>query len=127
MVTTFGKLKASLTDPAARLGAVRYLEDYRRDTLPSDNPFEPIMHKRIAFEHEHEVRVVQVMPLEAGGRLGPPGLEMPWNVETVLDRIVVSPYAPEWYLDVVREVRAKFAPALVKRLSWSDLRANPMF
>jgi hypothetical protein len=126
MVTTFDKLKASLTDPAARLGAVRYL-DYSRDTLPSDNAYEPIMHKRIAFEHEQEVRVVLIMPPEAAGHLGPPGLEMPWNVETVLDRIVVSSYAPKWYLDVVREVLAKFAPVLVKRLSWSDLRADPVF
>lgn len=87
-VTTFGKLKASLTDPAARLGAVRYL-DYSRETLPSDNWLEPIMHKRIAFQHEQEVRVVRwrmdevktVMPPEAagpGGHLGPPGREMPW-------------------------------------------------
>jgi hypothetical protein len=70
-----------------------------------------------------------VMPAEGAGRLGPPGLEMPWDVEAVLDRIVVSPYAPEWYLGVVREVLAKLAPgALIERISWSDLRAaDPMF
>lgn len=132
MVTTFGKLKASLTDPAARLGAVQYL-DYSRDTLPSDNPYEPIMHKRIAFEHEKEVRValITVMPPEAAGPaggLGSSGREMPWDVETVLDRVVVSPYAPEWYLDVVREVFAKLAPgALMALLTWSGLRAKPVF
>jgi hypothetical protein len=85
------------------------------------------MHKRIAFEHEKEVRVALITPPEAAG-LGSPGREMPWDVETVLDRVVVSPYAPEWYLDLVREVIAKLAPgALMEGLTWSDLRADPMF
>lgn len=126
MVTTFGKLKDSLTDPAARLGAVRYV-DYSRDTLPSYNWLEPITHKRIAFQHEQEVRVVRWRKKEVGGHLGPPGREMSWDIEKVLDHIVISPYAPEWHLDVVHEVLAKFAPALMERLSWSELRADPVF
>lgn len=135
MVSTFGKLKASLTDPATRLGKVRYI-DYNRAALSGNDLLQPMTHKRIAFVHENEVRIVRWLSKEMEGRSFPPGpndpplepgRKMDWNPEQTVDRIVVSPYAQEWYLAAVRDTLSRFAPSLQKYVRWSELRGDPLF
>lgn len=136
MVTTFGKLKASLTDPDIWLGKVRYV-DYGKDQLSGNDLLQPITHKRVAFEHEKEVRIVRWRREEMEGewtskdgavepRSGP-GRKMEWHAQNTLDRVVVSPYSPEWYFDAVKDVVVNFEPALADHLEWSELRADPIF
>lgn len=133
MVTTFGKLKQSITDASTRLGAVRYL-DYGSQLLPSDNWLQPIMHKRQNFEYEKEVRVVrwrqdETDPLLAtpDGELPPSGYEMEWDPEAALDSVIVSAHAEEWFYEVVQKIVAQFAPALSNLVIWSDMRADPVY
>lgn len=133
MMTTFGRLNDSITDTATRLGAVNYL-DYGLELLPDENWLQPIMHKRLAFSHEQEVRLVRwrqddtdILLGSGGGQESPKGHEMNWNPVTTLDRVIISPYAPESYSDVIHTVVAKFAPELVEKLAWSDLRADPAY
>ncbi len=135
MVTTFVKLKASLTDRASRLAAVRYI-DYNKDNLSGDDLLQPMTHKRAAFEYEKEVRIVRWLQEdmkeftlnEAG--VDPtldPGRKMEWSPENAVVRVVVSPYSQEWYFDAVKDVLTKFAPSLADHLQWSDLRGDPIF
>ena len=88
VVSSFGALNASLTDKYARLGTVQYL-DYGADLLPGKNWLMPIMHKRAAYSHEREVRLVRWVQKETDEILkegenfdAPKGIEMDWNPES---------------------------------------------
>lgn len=112
--------------------------DYASETrmLNEANALTPLMHKRSAFEHEREVRVLvwrasflvacglQIEDAPADGALT---MGLDWVVEDVIENVYVSPYAPEWYRDVVVGVLAKFAPALVPRLVWSHMKGVPLY
>jgi hypothetical protein len=56
--TTYGELRSSLTCPErVYIGKVRYI-DYRDDSFPADNAFRPLLHKRLYFENERELRAM---------------------------------------------------------------------
>jgi hypothetical protein len=140
MRSIFGSLRDSIQDDAVRPGKVRYF-DYSKDSLPSEAEWlQPITCKRDAFQHEREVRLVRWLQADTIARFrsrnalasgkAPPlvdGYSMPWDAGRTLTGIVVSPYAPRWYLDAVQRVVEKFAPGLVERITWSDLRADPNY
>ena len=129
--TTYEKLDASLPR-WVHLGQVKYL-DYENDKEPPKDTLALLMRKRQAFEHEHEVRAL-IWP-----KTSPPGprpdrvgdnesvINLPWSAREHLERIYVSPYAEEWYRDVVVAVLEKFAPDLVGRLQWSHMRGVPLY
>ena len=129
--TTYEKLDASLPK-GILLGAVQYL-DYECDIDAPHDPLALLMHKRQAFEHEHEIRAL-IWPASSPPGLVPPNLEedtrvinVPWPATDSLERIYVSPYAEEWYRDVVVSVIEKFSPELVDRLAWSHMRGVPLY
>jgi hypothetical protein len=130
METTYEKLDASLPD-GAFLGAVSYV-DYEMDEMATaGNMLSPFMHKRPAFQYEHEVRAV-LWPFNMKGTITEPvadlaldrfpspvalpAVSIPWKAEEVLDAVHISPYAEEWYRDAVAAVVDRFAPALAGRL-----------
>ena len=129
--TTYEKLDASLPD-GVFLGLVQYL-DYECHAEPPTDTLSLLMCKRQAFEHEHEVRAL-IWPSAS-----PPGLlpeefrpdetviNVPWSADRFLEHIYVSPYAEEWYRDVVGAVIKNFAPALADRLTWSHMRGVPVY
>jgi hypothetical protein len=126
-----------LLPTAAFLGKVTYV-DYKSDgRLPADaNVLTPFMYKRQAFEHEHEVRVavwLHAMLIALGKTPDqfpsdePETIGLDWNIDQAIENVFVSPYAPEWYRDVIVGVLEKFAPALVSRLLWSNLKGVPLY
>jgi hypothetical protein len=129
--TTYEKLDASL--PAGvYLGRVGYL-DYECAPNPPRDPLSLLMSKRQAFEHEHEIRAL-IWPARSPEGLLPRDLDentqvinVPWAAEEFLEHIYVSPYAEEWYRDVVTAILDSFAPALKDRLAWSRMRGVPLF
>ena len=130
--TTYQRLDASL--PAeVLLGQVTYL-DYETDTNPPTDELSLLMRKRQAFEHEHEVRAL-ICPGDhppAGGDAGTRApddtvINVPWSANEHLEHIYVSPYAEEWYRDVVVAVLERFAPELKDRLQWSHMRGVPLY
>jgi hypothetical protein len=138
--TTYEKFDASLPSTIG-LGMVQYV-DYDTWQLPvAPNAFDLVMHKRRAFAHEREVRAVYLSPANitiTGNAdkvkiFDPRGASVlvawyvDWEPERVLERIYVSPYAEEWYRDAVLAVIERFAPELAARLSWSPMRAEPIY
>jgi hypothetical protein len=135
--TTYAKLDASLP-PIALLGMVSYV-DYETPTPVGDkmlNMITPLMHKRLAFQYEHEVRAIiwRAAQLVADGvepkdfpTDKPPVIGVPFDLATVVERVYVSPYADEWYRDVVAQVLLKFAPTMVDRLTWSHMKGVPLY
>jgi len=110
------------------LGCVKYI-DYERDWFPDANAFYPVMHKRIAFEHEREVRMVaspsnvRALPPEQA----PEALFVPWDNEDRIERVFVDPYAPAYFFDAVSSVVDALVPKMKERLAWSQMKAAPLF
>lgn len=133
MVTTYAKLRSSLSDPNLLISPVRYI-DYRRDRLPGREYIHQLIHKRIGFVHEREVRVVY-WSRENFHVLGPHEEEphseqsvlVPWDIERAIEHIIVSPFAPHWYPQTVSAVLKAFCPALLERLAPSELGEEPIF
>ncbi len=133
--TTAGRLSESLTpEPKARLCRVTYV-DYRTGSFAHvGNVLSPMTHKRRSFEHEKEVRILRWSSDEVHIRVPnhplpelPETVEFPWNPDEVLTAVVVSPYESQsTFNEIESELRTRRSPLLV-RLSWSDMRADPLF
>lgn len=127
--TTYQKLVDSIADDRRLyIGLVTYL-DYESQMFPLNNFFYHVMHKRISFEHEREVRLVKTlfefMNPDATG--GPVGIAVDWDIQAVVEAIYVDPYAPPYFADVVQKIVKGFAPNLEQLVRWSQMRADPMF
>lgn len=133
MVTTLAKLRGSLAQADVVISPVRYI-DYREETPPGRDYFQQLVHKRVAFEHEREVRVLHRpraalrigLPFEPA-ESSPLDTYVAWDAQDALECVILSPFAPDWYPDAASAVLDSFAPALAQRLSLSELGADPLF
>lgn len=128
--TSYSKLvESTVDDPEIYIGQVTYI-DYESQGFPLDNIFYPVMHKRISFAHEQEVRLVKIRVPDDWGlpqEFCPLGISIDWPLEPIIEKIYVDPYAPEYFYDVVRAVVRSIAPNLEGRVLWSQMRALPFF
>jgi hypothetical protein len=123
--SSFRKLTDALRGYADRpvyVGLVRYI-NYDAEVLPEGNLFNPFLHKRRAYEFEHELRAVMddfgAAPPTAQWPTGegPPAIRVPVNLTDLLERVHVAPAAEEWFAHLVRTVVDRFAPGLEIRPS----------
>lgn len=127
--TSYKKLVESIAhDPYLCIGCVTYT-DYEHGAFPLNNMFSPVMHKRISFAHEQEVRLVKMLSEFLGlpTQIGPSSMTVDWLLEPVIEAIYINPYAPEYYSDVVQAIVRKFSPALEDRVCWSIMKNNPVY
>ena len=128
--TSYSKLVESIAhDPELYIGRVTYI-DYDSQEFPLDNIFYPVMHKRISFAHEQEVRIVKIRVPDNWGlpqEFCPLGISIDWPLEPTLDTIYVDPYAPAYFYNVVRSVVQRVAPNLEDRVLWSTMRESPVY
>ncbi len=127
--TTYEHLIGAIaTEYETYLGFVKYI-DYEREWFPDANAFHPVMHKRIAFEHEREVRLVtspsrfRASPPEPA----PDALFLPWDSDARVEHVFVDPYAPEYFFEAIESVVDALAPYLKGRLIWSQIKVAPVF
>ncbi len=115
-------------DQEILVGLVRYI-DYDQDFFPPGNVLYPFMHKRRAFEHEHEVRAVKAnldCILESSDSRQS-GVEVPISVPELVQKIHVHPNAEVFFYNVVIGVIAKYFPEIESRVSWSLMRRIPLY
>lgn len=126
--TTYERLVASVeNDPYCYIGSVTYI-DYESQGFPLNNFLYPVMHKRISFAHEQEVRLVKGLDQNCTPEQGiPPGITIDWAPETTVEAIYVNPYASEFYHDVVCSVVRRVAQSLEPHVRWSQMRAAPAY
>jgi hypothetical protein len=87
---------------AVTIGSVQYRDS---DFGPSA-PLHRFFHKRPAFAHEKEVRLVHIQnDVEPSADLG---LVVPVELRKLIHHIVVSPYAPDWVFKVAEDVCKKY-------------------
>lgn len=147
--STFERLVASLPSgapPSAgiHVGVVDYI-DYATDiTRPMESPdgtprwnnsFIPLMHKRKSFEHERELRAIFMAfddeHDDVGGgvtarrtAIPPEGCYVDVDLARLVEKIVVSPSMPMWFVDVVTEAVRRHSPHSLTVVR-SDLAAAP--
>ena len=67
----------------------------------------PFVYKRRSFEHEHEIRaMVLVHNGEKNEKTS--GIYVSVSLNTLIEKIYVSPKAPKWFLDLVKSVSKKY-------------------
>jgi hypothetical protein len=118
--STFGRLEQALPhgwDHAVHAGMVRYI-DNQTEAFPTGNAFDRYLHKPERFADECELRVM----FDSHSDDQVPGFHVPVDVPVLVERVYVSPTAPESFaLDVERTVRESRLRLPVMR---SQLRAS---
>lgn len=152
ITVVYRDIEAFSNSQGLHIAPVKYL-DYQIDGFPRDNLLYPFFHKRLAFAHEKEVRIVEWCDDQLPGisveEYPPPAdkkvadehkkraeerkvergtsILLEFDVETLVRTIVVHPYAPEWYFRVIKLVVEKFTPILVEKVKWSSMRTEPLY
>jgi hypothetical protein len=110
--STYKKLINSLPSyrPPILVGMVTYI-DYDTDKISDENTFLPFMHKRKAFEHEHEVRAV-IQDLAAmtliGRRVPAAGTLIEIDLPTLIEEVYIGPASPSWFAKLVERLCTKY-------------------
>lgn len=127
--TTYKKLHACLPN-RFYVGVVHYI-DYEKDWMPEGNTFYPFLHKRKSFEHERELRAIkQDLPdnsegIEVGKSNPESGIRVPIKTENLIEKVFISPDAPDWFYELTENVTNKFNREL--EVKHSSLGKDPIF
>ena len=136
--------KSFLTAEQIHIGAVQYV-DYDNDQIPEDDLLSPYLHKRQSFKYEQEVRaIVQYLPTGLGRtelRDSIPniskseidrwpdicdiGIDYEVDLNLLIQEVVVSHFAPDWLLDLVKSVTKRYE--LEAPINKSRLAESPMW
>lgn len=108
IITAFENTKEELS-----LSEIKYI-DYNNDYMPDGNTMYPVIHKHKAYTFEEELRLIYTVKFGVG-------LNYDWTKEKInegkyikvdlnelIDEIVVSPYAAEWYIELIQDMCNKF-------------------
>lgn len=144
--STVSRLRHSLRSAPLPLfiGGVRYL-DYVAENFPADDPSPnfPLAwftSKDVSYEHEREVRLVYWhRPGLPGGPEGREdgswfdeksaivelGVSVPVDLAQLMEAVYVSPFAPRWFRDTVKQVLLAFGSRVP--VSQSRLASEPVY
>lgn len=96
--------------------------------------YDPVFLKRKSFEHEKEVRIVQIDILSQQAResmleeMVTPnkiGRNLPVELEELVDSVFINPLSPDWFADIVEDVTQRYGYRF--QVSKSYLLQNPVF
>src|SRR5690606_7351081 len=117
------------TTEKVQLNEVLYI-DYEKGFIPPNNINNPVLCKNIAYSYEEEIRLIYC--LLGTGKVGN-GLIYDWGAEKnefgkylkidlniLIDEIILSPYAPIWFYDMIQDLLQKYD--LDKKIKFSKLK-----
>ena len=104
--TTFKRLTHSFISKEHDVfaGKVKYT-DYENEVIPEGNVFNRFLNKRKSFEHEKEVRA---MILHANNDGDESGTYVDVDLNTLIQKVYLSPYSKKWFADLVRSTIDKY-------------------
>lgn len=104
--SSFEKLTATLdtTTEVVNIGKVKYI-DYENEIIDERNIHGIFLHKRTAFKHENELRAL-IHNRKAPKDL--PGINVKIDLNSLIDCIYISPNAPSWYFNLIKNIIAKY-------------------
>lgn len=114
--TNFERLKKCfhLTEKPIHIGKVKYYDE-NVDLLPySKNSLLPFLSKRHIYEYENEIRCCYLINEEEHADFNWEeqdkinGIFIPVDLDTMIEKIYISPYSPNWIKDIVQGINKKF-------------------
>jgi hypothetical protein len=112
--TTYERLKQSFdaTDKTIFIGKVNYYNE-SSESIPFGDELIPFLRKRRIYEYENEVRCCHVIPPEEKEFIWQEqdkydGIFVDADLETLIEKIYISPYSPNWIRDIVAGINEKF-------------------
>ena len=133
--TTFAKLESSIDPfPHTCVSLIEY-RDYRTQEFKRQQfRYDPALHKRVAFLHENEVRILRCVAADfeqaarddkynAGA-----AFELPdWDLESVVDEIIVNPLCPNEYVNTVSATVGRISKSVAGKVKSSNHGAPPQW
>ncbi len=119
--TTFERLSKSLRcETDIHIGNINYV-DYKTTIISEANLFTSALNKRKSFEHEREVRVV-AHELDHDYEVGN---YFEVDLNRLIHQVVVAPQSPEWFVNLVKSVTARYGLDVL--VSKSSMDAAPVW
>jgi hypothetical protein len=113
------------TSENVQLSEVKYI-DHNTDLIGTNNLNYAIIHKNISYNYENELRMIYMVKAENG-------LTYDWDSEPIksgklinvdlnilIDEIILSPFSPNWFYDIVFDLTKKYN--LNKKIRFSNLK-----
>jgi hypothetical protein len=102
--STFDRLARSFAtyETHVYIGKVKYV-DYDKATIDPRDIKQWMLHKRLEFAHENELRAVTF--LKDHNALG---IEVACDLSVLIEKVYIAPVAPDYQIDVVRAVCKRF-------------------
>jgi hypothetical protein len=113
--TNYKKLKESFhkSDKPIYIGKVIYYKESAHQ-IPMDDPLAPFLHKRCMYQYENEIRCCYIMSEAEGNGFTWEeqdtynGVFIPVDLDRLIERIYISPYAPDWFRNLVARTNETF-------------------
>jgi hypothetical protein len=130
--SSYSKLSRAfdVTDLEVRIGKVSYV-DYDSEVFDEANAFNLILHKRLSFEHERELRAFiwpseeEIAELKKADLGTDEGIYVSVDLNSLIDEMYVSPSAPNWFAETVK--RSVRNSGLGHPIRHSKLNDEPFF
>ena len=122
--TVFGRFKDAFVGAQEVHASIVQYRNYQTDSIPFGNALLPLVHKRISFQHEQEVRALYLSPPKDGPDESN-GCYCEVDLAKLVQEIVVAPFADDWFVDLVRSLAER--DALGDRVRPSTLSDTPTF
>jgi len=114
---TCQKLKDAFKDnKKIKIAKVQY-KDYNYTDIDRD----VFLTKRKSFDYEKEVRAIIISKKDKDEA----GIAIDIDVSTLIDKIYISPYAPVWFYDMLKDIISKYG--INKEVFKSEMQAEPYF
>ena len=112
--STYERLKHSFnaTDKQVFIGKVNYYNE-SNEPIPFGDELIPFLRKRRIYEYENEVRCCHVIPQEEKEFMWQEqdkydGIFVTADLDTLIEKIYISPYSPNWIRDIVGGINERF-------------------
>jgi hypothetical protein len=124
--STYRRLRQSIPD--VDIGRLRYI-DYGLQPVPETHMALPLLHKRVAFSHERELRAFMFLSTRFydGVEEAVGGYWRDVDLDVLIQRIYVAPQSPAWIADLVHSLAGRYglkAPVVQSSLDDSPLGAT---
>jgi hypothetical protein len=105
------------------LSEIKYI-DHNKDYFENSNMTFPIIHKHLAYSYEQEIRLIYQLETENGfiydWKENENGKYLKVNLEILIDEIILSPYSPQWFFNIIHDLLKKYN--LNKKIRYSELK-----
>jgi hypothetical protein len=113
--SSFGRIINALKESEEKVycSKVKYI-DHDTDSIDIGNTMTPMVHKHKAYSYEDEVRLIHEVS-NVGWKHDwenekyENGIKINVNLGQLIDEIVISPFASEWFTELIRDILGKYS------------------